>query len=107
MCYIPICKYWRNGQRMFLRIVGEYGPWSDCLIHESQLQKKKKKKIQVDEGLYRGFLFGFSRSLNIKFGVLFNYLTFDDRVFILCFAIYLLRNLKEIILLFIECCAIE
>ena len=26
--YIPICKSWRKGQGMFLRMVGEYEPWS-------------------------------------------------------------------------------
>ena len=27
LCYIQICKSWRQRQRMFLRMVGEYGPW--------------------------------------------------------------------------------
>ena len=27
LCYIPICNSWRKGQRMFLKMVGENGPW--------------------------------------------------------------------------------
>ena len=28
LCYIPICNSWRKRQRILLRMVGEYGPWS-------------------------------------------------------------------------------
>ena len=27
LCYIPISKFWRKRQRLFLRMVGEYRPW--------------------------------------------------------------------------------
>ena len=58
LCYIPICKPWRERQRIFLRMVGEYLPCIHLLRTFVALEWIISNNIvHKDRETYKHFLF--------------------------------------------------